>query len=64
MCLPCGLGMQWRLCGQAGGLSAALALSEQEGLENEAPKWVRRGDPGQVVKEDLWETRKRVFELD
>lgn len=33
-------------------------------MENEALKWVRRGDPEQVVKEDLWETRKRVCELD
>lgn len=59
-----GVGMQWRLCGQAGGLSAGFALLEREGLEKEAPQWVRRGDPEQVVKEDLWEAQMRVCELD
>lgn len=58
-----GVGMQWLLSMQAGGLSAGFALLEQEGLENEAPQWIRRGDPKQVVKEHLWETQMRVCEL-
>ena len=58
-----GVGMLWLLSRQAGGLSAGFALSGQEGLENEAPQWIRRGDPKQLVKEDLWETQMRVCEL-
>ena len=55
-----GVGMQWLLSMQAGGLSAGFALLEQEGLENEAPQWIRRGDPKQVVKEHLWETHESL----